>query len=92
MPPDISDLIPGSLMETDKYIEVSYRHFVTAKQTGHVQIEIHDNNIKPFTATLYNLLFAPDLCDHLFSIITLMNSGHTCLFNNGFYTVFFSDK
>ena len=31
MIPDISDFIPVSLLETDKYIEVAYGHFVTAK-------------------------------------------------------------
>ena len=39
-----------------------------------------DNNGKTFIATLYNVLLAPDLCTILFSIITLMNAGHTCLF------------
>ena len=34
MTPDISDYIPGSLVETDKLIEVAYGNFVTAKQTG----------------------------------------------------------
>ena len=46
------------------------------------------NNGKTFIATLYNVLLAPNLCDRLFSIITLMNSGHTCLFHKGFYTVY----
>ena len=32
---------------------------------------------------------APDLRDRLFSIITLMNAGHTCLFHKGFCTVYF---
>ena len=50
-------------METDKYIEVADGNFFTAKQTGQVQIKIRDNNGKPFIATLYNVLFAPDLCD-----------------------------
>ena len=45
-----------------------------------------------FIATLYNVLLAPDLCDRLFSIITLMNSGHTCLFCKGFCTVYFGAK
>ena len=31
---DISNFIPVSLVETDKYIEVADEHFVTAKQTG----------------------------------------------------------
>ena len=52
-----------------------------------------DDNGKTFIATLYNLLLAPDLCDRLFSIITLMNSGHTCIFHKGFCTVYFgADK
>ena len=38
------------------------------------------------------VLLAPDLCDRLFSIITLMNSGHTCLFRKGFCTVYFGSK
>ena len=33
MTPEISGLIPGSLAETDKYIEVSDGHLITAKQT-----------------------------------------------------------
>ena len=77
MSPDISNFIPGSLVETDKYIEVSDGNFVTEKQTGEVQIKMRDNNFKPFIATLYNIIFAPDLWDQLFSIIALMNSGHT---------------
>ena len=31
MTPNISYYVPGSLVETDKYIEVSDGHFVTAK-------------------------------------------------------------
>ena len=51
-----------------------------------------DNNGKTFIATLYNVLLAPDLCDRLFSIVTLMNAGHTCLFTKGFCTVYFGSK
>ena len=43
-----------------------------------------DDHGKNFIATLHNILLAPDLCDRLFQIITLMNSGHTCLFHKGF--------
>ena len=75
--PKISDFIPGLLVERDKYIEVSDGYFVTANQTGEVQIKIHENNGKPFIATSYNLLLAPDLCNRLFSIIMLMNLVHT---------------
>ena len=51
-----------------------------------------NDNGKTFVATLYNILFAPDLCDRLFSIITLMNAGHTCLFHKWFCTVYFGAK
>ena len=71
--PEILDFILGSFLETDKYIEVADGNFVTVKQTGKVQTEIRDDNGKPFIATLYNVLFSPDSCDQLFSIITLMN-------------------
>ena len=36
MTPKVSDLVPGSIEDTDKYIEVSYGHHVTAKQKGQV--------------------------------------------------------
>ena len=48
-----------------------------------------DDNGKTFIATLYNVLLALDLCNRLFSIITLMNTGHTYLFHKGFFTVYF---
>ena len=51
-----------------------------------------DDNRETFIATLYNVLLAPDLCDRLFSIITLMNAGHTCLFHKGFCTVYLGTK
>ena len=51
-----------------------------------------DNNGKTFVATLYNVLLAPDLCDGLFSIITLINARHTCLFHKLFCTVYFGAK
>ena len=51
------------------------------------------DNGKTFIAILYNVLLAPDLSDRLFSIITLMNAVHTCLFQKGFCTVYFgADK
>ena len=76
----------------DKYIEVADRHHFTAKQKVQVRIQMCDDNGKTFFATLHNVLLAPDLCNRLFSIITLMNSGHTCLFQNGFCTVYFGAK
>ena len=48
-----------------------------------------DDNGKTFIATLYNVLLATDLCDRLFSIITLMKSGHTCIFHKEFCKVYF---
>ena len=48
-----------------------------------------DDNGKKFIATLYNVLLAPDFCNRLFSIITLMNAGHTCIFHKGFCTMYF---
>ena len=51
-----------------------------------------ENNGNKFVATLYNVLLAPDLCDRLFSIITLMNAVHMCLFHKGFCTVYFRAK
>ena len=54
------------LVETDKFIEVAGRNFVTEKQTEEVQIKTRDDNGKPLIAMLYNVHFAPDLCDKLF--------------------------
>ena len=34
MTPEVLDFIPGSLEDTDKYIEVADGHHVTAKQKG----------------------------------------------------------
>ena len=61
MTSDISDFIPGLLVETDKYIEVAYANFFTGKQKGEVQIKMSDNNGKTFIATLNKVLLAPDL-------------------------------
>ena len=80
MTPEVSDFIPGSLEDTDKYIEVADGYHVTAKLKVQVQIQMCDDNGKSFITTLHNVLLAPDLCDRLFFIITLMNSGHTYLF------------
>ena len=88
MRPEVSYFIPGLLEDTDEYIEIADRHHVTAKQKGQVQIKMCDDNGKTFIATLYNVLLAPDLCDRLFSIVTLMSSGHTCIFHKGFCTVY----
>ena len=50
-----------------------------------------DDNRKTFIATLYTVILAPDVCDRLFSIITLMNAGHTCLFHKRFCMVYFGE-
>ena len=39
MTPEVSYFIPGSLENTDKHIEVTDRHHVTAKQNDQVQIK-----------------------------------------------------
>ena len=36
MTPEVSDFIPVSLEDTDKYIEIADGHHVTAKQKGQV--------------------------------------------------------
>ena len=36
MTPEVSDFIPESLKDTDKYIEITDRHKLTAKQKGQV--------------------------------------------------------
>ena len=92
MTPEVTDFIPGSLEDTDKFIEVADRYHVMEKQKGSVCIQMCDDKRKKFVATLNNVLLAPDLCDRLFSIITLMNAGHTCLSHKGFCTVYFKAK
>ena len=56
MTPEVSDFIPGSLEDTDKYIEVSDGHHVTAKQKGQVRVKMCDNKGKTFITTLHNIL------------------------------------
>ena len=67
-------------------------HHITAKQKDQARIKMCNDHGYPFIATLDNVLLAPDLCDRLFSIITLLNSGHNCLFHKGFFTVYFGAK
>ena len=55
-------------------------YHTTVKQRVQSQIKMCDNNRDNFIATLYNDLWAPDIGNRLFSIITLMNSVHICLF------------
>ena len=88
MTPEVSDFIPESLEDTDKYIEVAGGHNVTAGKKGQIRIKMCDDNGKTFIATLYNVLLAPDLCNRLFSIIKLMNARNNCLFHKVFCTVY----
>ena len=60
MTPEVSDLIPGSLEDMDKYIEVADGHIITAKQKGQVQIKMCDDNGDPFIAMLRSIILAPD--------------------------------
>ena len=92
MTPEVSDFIPGSLEDRYKHIEVADVHHVTARQKDQVQIQMCDNNRDPFIATLHNVLLAPNLCNRLFSIITLMSLVHTCLFHKWFCTVYSGAK
>ena len=92
MTPQVSYFIPGLLEDIYKHIEVADGHHVIAKQKEQVRIKMCDNNRDPFIATFHNILLATDLCNRLFSIITLMNPGHTCLFHKGFCTVYFGAK
>ena len=85
--PQVSDFIPGLLEDTYKYIEVVGGHHVTSKQKRQVQIKMCNYNRNPFIATFSNIILVPDICDGLFSIIMLMNLGHTCLFQKVFFTV-----
>ena len=87
-PPQVSDFIPGSLEDTCKYIKVSDVNYVMAKQKVQVQITICGDNRNYFIATLHYVLLALDLFNRLFSIIMLMNSGHTFLFHKGSCTVY----
>ena len=48
-----------------------------------------NDNGDNFIAAFQKVLLAPYLCDWLFSVFMLMNLGHTCLFKNGFFTVYF---
>ena len=52
MTPQVSDFIPGSLEDTDKYTEVADGNHITAKQKGQVQIKVCDYNRYTFIATL----------------------------------------
>ena len=48
MTPEVTYFIPGSLEDTDKFIEFANGHHVTAKQKGSVRIQMFDDNGKDF--------------------------------------------
>ena len=39
MTPEVSDFVPGSLEDADKYIEVADRHYVTANPKYQVRVK-----------------------------------------------------
>ena len=89
MIPKVSDHL---LEDRDKYIEVADGHHVHGKAKSTCSNKMCDNNGDTFIAPLRNVLLVPYLCNRLFSIIALMNSVRTCLFHEGFCTVYFGDK
>ena len=50
MTPEVTDFFPGTLEDTDKFIEVADGHHVTAKQKGLVRIRMFDDNGETFIA------------------------------------------
>ena len=48
MTPEVTDFIPGSLEDTDKFIEVADGHHVTAKQKG--SVSSNDPGMKSVTS------------------------------------------
>ena len=92
MTPHVSVFIPCSLEDTEKYIEVADGHYVTAKQKGQIQVRMCDDNRDPFISRFHHVLLAIHLCNRLFFIIKLMNSGNNCLSHKGFCVVYFGNK
>ena len=92
MTPQVSDFIPGSLEDTNKYIEVADGHYFMAKGKGQIQIIMCNDNGDHFIAKLHNVILAPDLFNRLFLIVMFMNLGHTCLFHKCFCMAYFGDK
>ena len=72
--PEVTDFIPGSLEDTDKFIEFADGHHITAKQKGSVRIQMCDDNGKKFFSTLYNVLLAPDLWNKVSPLIIPLSS------------------
>ena len=55
--PQLSYFIPGSLEDTDKYIEVADGPHAMAKQKVKVQIKMCDDNRDTFIETLHNVFW-----------------------------------
>ena len=91
MTQEVSDCITGSIEKTDKYIEIADGHHGMEKHKIEVQIKMCDNHGDNFIETLHNILLEQTYATG-FSIISLVNSGHNCLFNEGFCTVYFGAK
>ena len=53
MEPDISDFIPGLLVQTDKYIQVVHGNFVTAKKPRRTP---NKNTLKKLKTFNYNVI------------------------------------
>ena len=92
MTPQVFDFISCSLEDLNQYIEFADDNYVTEEQKSQIQIRMCDDNGDYFIPTLHDVLLAPDLCNMLLSIITLMVSGYTCLFQKLFCTVYFVNK
>ena len=92
MTPEFSDLLQVHYKIRINILKLRTDITSQRRKKGQVRIKICDDNGDPFIATLHIVLLAPDLCEKLFSIITLMNSGHNCLFHKGFCTVYFGSK
>ena len=52
MTPEVTDFIPVSLEDTDKFIEVADGHHITAKHKGPVRIQMWDDNGKKIYASI----------------------------------------
>ena len=70
MTPQVSKCIPGSLEDTDKYIQVADENYVTEKQEGQAQIKMCEDNGNPFITIFHNVLLAPNLCNLLFWLLS----------------------
>ena len=93
MMPQVLDFIPGLLEDTDDYILVADGHHVKAKQKGQVRIKMCGQNGNTFITTLHNVIFAPDLCNRLFSFITLINfCTYLIISQRVLYSVLFSQR